>query len=242
MLLQQNKSISFVIPCFNEERRIKPLLSSIEKFQEIHYHDYHFEFILVNDGSTDLTTDKIFKHNLYRRNQIRYISYKNNIGKGYALKHGVLSSKKEWIITLDADLSVSFIDAIDIFNQSFSKNDLVYFGSRNHKNSIVKKKFNRFLFGLILNKLLKNLLKINLSDTQCGFKIYHKSIIKNIFGNLMDYSFAHDIEIVLLCRKYNIHIKEIPVIWSHMTGSKVRVFFHGVKMLKSILKFKKNLL
>ena len=45
----------------------------------------------------------------------------------------------------------------------------------------------------------------------------------------MDYSFAHDIEIVLLCRKYNIHIKEIPVIWSHMTGSKVRVFFHELK-------------
>lgn len=242
MPLQQNNSISFVIPCFNEERRIQSLLSSIENFQQSRWHDYQFEFILVNDGSTDSTTDKISKHKLYRRNQIRYLSYKYNIGKGYALKLGVLSSKNNWIITLDADLSVSFVDAIDIFNQSYSNNDLVYFGSRNHKKSIVKKKFNRFIFGLILNKLLKNLLKINLSDTQCGFKIYHKSIIKNIFENLMDYSFAHDIEIVLLCRKYNIYIKEIPVIWSHMTGSKVRVFVHGIKMLKSILRFKKNFL
>ena len=126
MPLQQNNSISFVIPCFNEERRIQSLLSSIENFQQSRWHDYQFEFILVNDGSTDSTTDKISKHKLYRRNQIRYLSYKYNIGKGYALKLGVLSSKNNWIITLDADLSVSFVDAIDIFNQSYSNNDLVY--------------------------------------------------------------------------------------------------------------------
>ncbi|AFS48549.1 glycosyltransferase group 2 [alpha proteobacterium HIMB59] len=239
-MIKKNKSISFIIPCFNEEKRITSLLDNISTFKKKYDLKYKLSFILVDDGSTDLTNQIIRKNNLFLSQKIKLIDYFQNQGKGYAISKGIENSNDDWIITIDADLSVNFEDALNIFFKNYNKNYYVYFGSRNHNLSKVKKRIHRYIFGFIFNKINKFLLGINISDTQCGFKIYEKSIAKKIFNKLIDNSFAHDIEIVLICKSINIEIKEIPVVWVHKSGSKVNVFIDGFKMLLSILSLKKR--
>ena len=126
-----SKSISFVIPIYNEENKLKKLLREILKFKE-KYKNIKSEFILVNDGSKDNTN--IILNNLFNKQKfIKIINLKKNYGKGYALKKGVLIANNELIITIDADLSVKF-NQILVWqnNYKISGDNEVYFASRNH--------------------------------------------------------------------------------------------------------------
>lgn len=97
----------------------------------------------------------------------------------------------------------------------------VFFGSRNHEKSKVTKNFFRFILGKIFNFLVLNILNISLSDTQCGFKLYEKSIAKKIFKYLTNYGFIHDLELVLILREMKIKIVELPVMWIHKKEAKL---------------------
>ena len=80
---------------------------------------------------------------LSKKNKSKYklIKSKKNLGKGYALKLGVKRARYNWIFTMDSDLSVGFNEINKwIVNHELKKN-YAYFGSRNHKDSIVKKTF-----------------------------------------------------------------------------------------------------
>lgn len=240
MLLQKNNSISFIFPCFNEEKRILHLLNSIILFlKKNETNSDIFEFIIINDGSYDKTENLIKKNKLYKNHNFKLISYKENKGKGYALMRGIKIAKFEWAITLDTDLSVDLDEAIQKFNLYLSKNYKVYFGSRNLPSSKTKKTFLRFIIGSLFNFLIKIFLKIQLKDTQCGFKIYHQSIKDYIFDQLTDMSYSHDLEIAIICKIKKINILEIPVNWTHQSGSKVNILKDGFKMFLNILTFKK---
>ena len=102
------KSLSVVFPFFNEEKRLSTSFLKLKKNIK-HLEGVDIEIILVNDGSTD-NSDKLTKQFISslknkQKKIIRYISYRKNMGKGYALKKGVLKSRKEWILTCDIDFS-----------------------------------------------------------------------------------------------------------------------------------------
>ena len=162
------------------------------------------------------------------------------MGKGYALKIGVQKSSLNWILTTDIDLSVPLVQILEWEKSHNFKFDEVIFGSRNHKESKVSKNFFRFVLGKIFNFLVVNILNISLLDTQCGFKIYKKSIAKKIFMNLTNHGFTHDLELALILKEKKIKIVELPVRWVHKKGSKINFFLEPMKMLINIflLRFK----
>ena len=77
--------------------------------------------------------------------------------------------------------------------------------------------------------LISFILGIKISDTQCGYKLYKKKIAKNLFSKLKFLGYEHDIEIVLLLKKQNIKIKELPVSWKHVDHSKVNIIQDSIK-------------
>ena len=234
-----SKSISFVIPIYNEENKLKKLLREILKFKEKHK-NIKSEFILVNDGSKDNTN--IILNNLFNKQKfIKIINLKKNYGKGYALKKGVLIANNELIITIDADLSVKF-NQILVWqnNYKISGDNEVYFASRNHKLSKVKFTVHRKLIGLILSVFIYFFVDKKLRDTQCGFKIYSNKIGKKIFKKLNIKGFSHDIEIIFILKKMKVEILELPIYWIHKNGSKVNLFIEPIYFILIIifLKFK----
>ena len=239
------KSISVIYPVFNEEKRLKRTFEDINKFEKKNK-NIKKEFIFVNDGSTDHSVE-IIKSKFKKQKNIKLLSYKKNLGKGYALKRGVKIAKNEWIITTDSDSSVSLFQLTEwIKKKYFDLNTCIYFASRNHKLSIVKKKNIRKFLGILFKYLIKIFFNIKISDTQCGFKVYRSSIAKRIFKEIRTYDYMHDIEICIISKKYKSNIKVLPVKWTHIDNSKISFTKDSFKVLFSLLKiylfynFKKN--
>ena len=166
------------------------------------------------------------------------------MGKGYALKIGVLNSTHNWILTSDADLSVSLKHITQWFKKkNFLVEDLAYFATRNHKKTILKAYIHRKIIGYFYQLIIRLLFVNSISyikDTQCGFKLYNSSYVKQIFSKITQNGFVHDVEIAILLHKKNIYVKEMPVKWVHGNASKVNLITDSLTMFCKIffLKFK----
>ena len=225
------------MPLYNEEKRLKKSLPLLENFIKKNK-KYKIEIIFVNDGSTDQTNFII--QNFKIKNSLNFkkkiIKYDRNIGKGFAVKKGILNASNEWILLCDTDLSVHPNQFIIWLKKKFlNSKKKAYYGSREHKNSIVKASKYRVIMGFFFKILIKYLFNIKLSDTQCGFKVFHKSYSKKIFKKISSFRFAFDVELTLLLKQNNITIKELPLRWSHKDGSKLSFLRDVPKMLIDII-------
>ncbi len=232
-------SISIIFPFYNETRRINNCFKDIIKFKKKN-NNIKLEFIFVDDGSTDDTSKKIKSFINNNKINSKIIKLNKNYGKGYALKTGVLKSNNSWILTSDVDISVSLNQINKWLVKKNIKSNYIYFGSRNLQNSIVSTKFHRKFIGYFFNKILKFLLKIDINDSQCGFKLYPRKYAKKLFSNLKDKKFAHDIEILLLAKKYKIKVIELPVKWVHKNDGKINLLKDSTNMLSTMIKLKKK--
>jgi glucosyltransferase len=96
------KLISIVIPCYNEEKTINIICEAIQKTME-QVDDMEYELLLVNDGSSDDTLEKMQK--LAEKNtRIKYYSFSRNFGKEAAIYAGLCNAKGDYVVTMDADM------------------------------------------------------------------------------------------------------------------------------------------
>ncbi len=229
------KSVSIIYPVYNEEKRLNKTILDLKKFAKKNKF-LKKEFIFVNDGSSDKSSS-VLKEKLKNNKNVKIISYNKNKGKGYALKRGIKAAKNKWILTTDSDCSVSNFQLTNWINKDYIKEKVyIYFGSRNHKLSIVKKKKLRKLVGLLFKFVIQIFFNIRISDTQCGFKLYKSSVGKKIFKVISTNGYMHDLEICLISRKYNYKIKDLPVKWTHIEESKINFVKDFFKISLSLIK------
>ena len=230
-------SLSVIIPLYNEEKRLLKSLTKLEKFI-LQNKKNKIEVIFVSDGSTDLT-NKIIEQ-FIKKNEKNLksflIRYRKNVGKGYAIKKGVLKSTKNWILICDADMSVN----PNQFKVWYKNNRIIdkkqaYFGSRRHLKSNVESSTIRRILGLFLILFIRVLFNFRLKDSQCGFKVFHKSYALKIFKKLSSFRFAFDIELIILLKKSKIKIIELPLKWVHQDGSKLSLLYDMPKMIYDII-------
>ncbi|MDC1476156.1 glycosyltransferase [Pelagibacteraceae bacterium] len=231
--------LSIIFPIFNEEARLVKNLNNVKKLFKS-FINTNIEIILVNDGSNDKSHEiiKKFLKSLGKKKnkKIKYICYKQNKGKGFALKEGIKNAKKKWHLTCDIDFSANPTEL-----KKWERKKLIrdtkscYFASRSLKESTVKYKHHRYYLGNIFNNLVSFIFDLNIGDTQCGFKLYHKTYSKRIFLNLKEYRYSHDVEIALLLKKSLIKIVELPILWTHKDKSKLNIFSDGINMILKLL-------
>ena len=236
------KSISIILPLYNEAKRLKKTFSEIDKFSKKKTIKFK-EFIFVDDGSLDESYLMIKKF-IQKKKKSKFSKFKlyklnKNLGKGAAIKLGVKNSKKNWVLTSDIDFSVPLNEIEKWLKKNYIVNNIqVYFGSRSHKNSHVDSKFYRKIIGILMRYLIFIFLKIKIRDTQCGFKLYKLSIAKKIFKKINFLGYEHDLEIVLLLKKLKINIAELPVTWNHVKLSKVNIILDPIKIFFKIFLIK----
>jgi len=230
-------SLSIIIPLYNEEKRLLKSLTKIEEFI-LQNKKNNIEVIFVSDGSTDLTNKIIEQFIKKNKKNLKsfLVKYKNNVGKGYAIKKGVLKSTKNWILICDADMSVN----PNQFKVWYKNNRIIdkkqaYFGSRRHLKSNVESSTIRRILGLFLILFIRVLFNFRLKDSQCGFKVFHKSYALKIFKKLSSFRFAFDIELIILLKKSKIKIIELPLKWVHQDGSKLSLLYDMPKMIYDII-------
>lgn len=231
---------SIVIPLYNEELRLDHCFSVIKKFIR-KKGKLFLEIIFVDDGSNDTSKKKII--NFIKKNKknflntkIKLISYKKNMGKGNAIKRGILTSRYEWIITCDLDMSVLPDQFLTWKKKKLINNkEYAYFGSRENKDSVVQTLYVRRIIGFILHIFIWALFNIKTSDTQCGFKVFHSNYIKKIFKKIKMKGYVYDVEVVLALKKEDIKIVELPLTWTHKEGSKVNLIKDSVKFFFDLI-------
>ena len=223
-------SLSIVIPAFNEEKRLSASLDKILSYlKERNITDY--ELVIVDNHSTD-STSEIIKKFCLKDKRIIYIRNKNK-GKGYAIKRGVLSAKKRFILFSDADLSTP-ISELDKFLNISNDYDIII-GSRKKR---IAQPLYRVIFGKVFYLLVIFLTGITFKDTQCGFKLFKSKVAKQIFKLQTLNHFSFDVELLYIAKnKYK--IKEFPVVWVNSKESKVEMK-DSIRMFFDILKVRFN--
>ena len=235
------KNISIIYPIYNEAKKLNNIFKDIKKFNKKTKYIIK-EYIFVDDGSVDQS--KIFLKNFIKdysnkKNKFKIISYRRNRGKGFALKTGIKSSTKKWILTSDSDCSVSNFQLIKWLNKKYINNEYkIYFGSRNHPDSIVKKVKIRQFIGYLFRLIILIFFNIRINDTQCGFKLYQSKIGKEIFQKVKTDGYMHDLEIVISANKMGIPIKELPVNWIHKNDGKINFLKDAIRIIFSLCKIK----
>lgn len=229
-LFDTNSNISIVIPCYNEEKRLP--LSEFDAFLS---KDSKTILCFVNDGSTDNTQEVLLKLK-HKFKNVDIVSYSGNVGKAEAVRKGIKHCnekfKNDFIAYLDADLATSLEECIEL--SSYLNSDISFvFGSRIMKiGSVIVRNNYRFLVGRIVATFISRILKLKVYDTQCGCKIFTKSLSENIFKDPFISKWLFDVEIfqriILLYGRSQIlnKIIEVPLKrWIDKDGSKVKISY-----------------
>ena len=203
---QAKYSISVIIPVYNEESKIHSLLAHIKEILSETLLEY--ELILINDGSTDNSEHVISEEGKLDK-RVKVLSYKENKGKGHAVKMGVLNSKGDVVSFLDGDLDISPAQ-IKNYIRELEGCDLVI-ASKTHPLSIITAPFVRKMLSKMFSILVRVAVGINIKDTQSGLKIGNGNALRKIFNVMLVKRYAFDVEMLAIASKLNLKIKESPV-------------------------------
>jgi len=164
-------NFSIIIPIFNEEFNIKPLVYEIMTYFK--KNDYEYEIVLVNDGSNDKTHECIRELKNEFTDKIRIINNKINLGQSYSIIKGIRNSRYENIVTIDGDGQNNPKDIQKLLLKYFSDENLKLVGGIRNKR---KDNLIKIYSSKIANSIRSYLLNDNCKDTGCSLKVFEKNI------------------------------------------------------------------
>jgi dolichyl-phosphate beta-glucosyltransferase len=228
--------LSVIIPSYKGAETLKNNIPGlIDYFKQ---QNRSFEIIIVDDGSQDNgLTEKIAKELgcKFCKNEI-------NLGKGAAVKNGMLKAQGGFRIFTDVDIPFEY-EAFDRFIHYLDIKEFdVVIGDRNLPGSkyfteISKlRKVGSNIFSFIVGRFVAS----GHFDTQCGMKGFSASAANDLFSVSKIKGFAFDVELLYISLKRNYDIKRLPLILRNQEGSSVSVLKHGMGMLRDLLKIKWN--
>ena len=236
--------LSIVIPFYNEENCISKSLERIVEY--FSNKSYNYELILVDDGSIDSSLNKVrrFKENLgdeIRNCKFSILVNKENKGKGYSIRRGILTSVGKYVLFTDADLAVPIEEFEKLLNYIENDDFNIAIGSKYMYGFeiVSKKNILRRITGKIFNFLVRTIVRLDFKDTQCGFKIFDRKSVNFLFPYLKIDDFSFDIEILYLANKKGLRIREVPIRYSFSDASKVNIIKSSISMFFNLMKLKK---
>jgi len=204
--------LSVIIPAFNEAARIAETIIDIDQYLQAQ--DFDYEIIVVNDGSSDNTSD-IVNRLTQNITALRLIENPENKGKGNAIRRGMLEAEGSTRLFMDADNSAR-IDQIAKLHPYLAEGYPIVIGSRAQKGAriTVRQPWHRVLIGKLGNKLVRIVAVPGIKDTQCGFKVFTRHAVEQIFPKMVIDGWGFDIEALVIARRYNLPVKEVGIEWA----------------------------
>lgn len=230
--------LSVVIPAYQEGKTIRRALATIVQY--LGKQPWSWEILVVNDGSQDATAaEAAAGAAALAPERIRLLHHPRNLGKGAAVRTGVLASAGEWILFCDADGATPIEELGKLLPALERGADLVV-GSRRIPGADIQRHQQRLrqVCGRIYTHLTNWLLTSNVSDITCGFKLLRRPAAQAIFqrGRVTGWSF--DAELFYLAHLLGYRVVEIPVTWAHQPNTKVRVWRDAVTSFAELLRIR----
>jgi len=204
--MNDRPELSLIMPAYNEEDNIGLVIKRVDDV--VSQMGLRYELIVVDDGSIDNTRTTVED---YARNNghVKVVGYKNNVGKGYALKTGFSHATGDLVLFMDSDLDIdpkqvgSYVKAL--------KDADVIVASKRHPQSKVDTPLIRRILSYGFNVSVKLLVGLGLSDTQTGLKAVRRSALVGVFPKLTVKRYAFDVELLVLANLLGLKIVELPI-------------------------------
>ncbi|MGQ9651976.1 MAG: dolichyl-phosphate beta-glucosyltransferase [Phycisphaerae bacterium] len=232
------QSVSLVIPAYNEELCIGQSLQEVMAY--VKARPAFREVIVVDDGSTDRTAtivEDFRRHHAATRVQLTLLRHQRNEGKGAAVRTGLSHATGDIVAFTDADLSSPMSELPALVGPILAGQCDIVVGSRALDRNLIAIRQSRFreTAGRIFNVLVRMLTGLPIYDTQCGFKAFRRNKIGPILRLQRVETFAFDVEMLYLASRMGLTIREIPVHWSHVSHTKVKLFRDSIRMFLDVL-------
>ena len=233
--MTMSASLSVIIPAYNEAARLEKTLRGVVDY--LRQNRPEAEVIVVDDGSSDETAElarKAFQDSGDLRTSV--ITYKSNLGKGRAVRLGLLAARGDVALFSDADLSTPITEEKKLVEPIENGQCDVAFGSRALDRSLigVHQSWRREQGGRVFNLVVRLATGMPFWDTQCGFKAFRMSVCRPLIEAATIDRFGFDVELLYLAFRAGLNLKEIPVRWDHNEGSKITLFTDSFKMLNEV--------
>jgi dolichyl-phosphate beta-glucosyltransferase len=229
--------LSVVIPAYNEADRLPRYLPEVIEYCSAL--PGGSEILVVDDGSQDATASYV-EALAASAPVLRLVRQPRNLGKGAAVRRGVMEAKGQYILFADADGATPIAEASRLLLAAQEGSDVVI-GSRKVAAESVRRERSllREFIGSAFYRITNLLAVPGIQDTQCGFKLFQRAAAERIFPKLQETGWAFDVEILFLAQKYGFIIEEIPVNWTAIEGSKVRPR-DAIRMLLALLRIRRR--
>ena len=212
--------LTVVIPCYNEAFRISECFSLIKNNLQLGW-----EWIFVNDGSSDNTADLISEFSAVNPSSIRLLDLPCNVGKGGAVIEGIQHARGKIVGFVDADLAATPLE----FGRLFQRPEVVsgkamIIGIRvKTQGGKVKRFLYRHLMGRVFQTYVSVTTGLDIYDSQCGFKLLSTKKARDIVELMTTKGFTFDIEMILIALSLGMEIHEEMISWEEKGQSSIRL-------------------
>jgi dolichyl-phosphate beta-glucosyltransferase len=232
--MEPTNMISIVIPAYNEEIRLSQYLDSILSY--FGQKNRTYEVLVVDDGSTDFTA-AIIKRFAKNNSRVKLVQLPHNRGKGFAVKTGMLQACGRLRLFTDADGATPIEELEKLERKIESGADVAIASRALHSDSCsVIAKAHRKVIGAVFNFIVRTFAVKGIRDTQCGFKLFTAESASAVFPLQRIDGFGFDVEILFIAEKKGLSIYEVPVNWSDVKGTKVRLIRDSINMFYDVIR------
>ena len=225
-------TISVIIPVFNESEAIVDTVNQVFKIMDVNR--VEFELVIVNDGSTDGSFNKVEEIlKSFPDSNLKVIHHQHNLGYGAAIKSGILRANKEVIGILDADDTYEVVDLLKLLTHMIHFRFDMVVGQRQGRN------FEGSLSKRLLRRLLKQLVEFmtgrKVPDINSGSRVFRKDLaLQNL--NLLSDKFSFTTSITLAFMMRNAFVDYVPISYHKRTGkSKVKIVQDSIRTFGFVL-------
>jgi glycosyltransferase involved in cell wall biosynthesis len=228
-------SLLLLIPAYNEEARIEPVLRDYARFFKENYHG-KFQIVVILNGCKDNTLG-VVQRVAKEFSSVSYLDFPAPIGKGGALIEGLkLAPFADLIGYVDADGATppqAFLDLV----KKIGAADCVI-GSRWLPGAVIHQSQagNRQFASRVFHFIVQLFFWMNIRDTQCGAKVMKRAIVEKIHPTLRIADMAFDINLLYSIKRAGFKILEVPTEWTDQAGSKVVLGRSSLTMFLSVVR------
>ena len=234
--------LSIIIPVFNEQNKISRDILAADRF--LASEGLSGEIIVIDDGSTDDTAKTAQQTAETTQFECIIESLRQNRGKGFAVRTGILKSRGEFVVFSDSGCCVPYQEiklGMDLISSGQCQ---IAHGSRKLAGCHILQPqplYRRLCSRLFHWFLIHDIKRLgNLTDTQCGFKIYDGSVAHQFYAENTIDGFMFDIEIILLALSKGYNICEFPVSWTCDPDSRLKPAHETIRILTDLINLKRR--
>ena len=192
---------------------------------------------MVDDGSTDGTSGTAdrcldwFPHP-------RLVQLPENLGKGAAVRAGVAAARGAAVVFTDVDMAVhpTYLQA----RCSVGPRRCCHRSCSHHQSRVEDARRHRQMMGVAFHRIVRSVTELPYRDTQCGFKAFRAPVARMLFHCSSTNRFAFDVDLLTTAQRFDMRIVEVPVVWRHVPGSRIRPFLDPISMVMDLTRIRRR--